>query len=406
MRTEFLKAELAGMMFAMEPRVLEEYIAVLNEGVPRLEEETRQENTTRYEAVGNVGVISVSGDMYKKDMTGMCGESFVSYPAIIRAIDAAEADPAVDTAIFRVDTHGGVIEGVDEVNARITNSPLRTVTMFENNAMSGGVWAFMASDEVYATETTLIGSIGVMAAMNAPTAEDETAKKLVIVSKNAENKNCALKGDCKEKAQAQIDHYEEIFYSRVTAATGFSADEIKATFQDGGTIFASAALEAGFIDGVTTFDQVLANLATMPTVRRADKIAISDTGGETMPDLTQESLDAVQGQLDAAIAQVATHEDTIKALNAQIEGATASAEAIPEIVAMAFDRGVSKDTALKMVAAGSKEKAALVMVESLQSGGATTPAVDVTDPEGSADAAKEEAGQALAKAIAGRLSAK
>ena len=250
MRSDLLKAELSGKAFVVHPRIMENLISAVNDGLPKAASvEKVANNSVTYETVKNVAVISIDGGMYKKDMSGACS-SVASYDTLVKFREKAENDSNIDTILHRVDTPGGSVAGVDEVGDGIFNSKKKTVTLYENMGASGGIWAFSASDELYATETTMLGSIGVVVTYM----EEENDKTVTIVSKNAENKRCNIGEDCQKKIKSVIDTYEDLFFARVERNTGFNAEKITSTFNNGDMIFAKEAKEAGFIKEITNWN--------------------------------------------------------------------------------------------------------------------------------------------------------
>lgn len=407
MRADFIKAELSRQAFAVHPKILDSVVSTLNEGVPKAESvEKHAHNSVEYETIKNVAVISIDGGMYKRDMSAYCMD-VASYESIIIAINEAEADSQVDTIFFRVDTPGGSVAGVDEVGDRIFNSPKKTITLFENMGASGGIWAFTASDEVYATESTMLGSIGVVVTyLKDDDSEDNT---VTIVSKNADNKRCNLKGDCEEKIKSMINGYEDIFYARVQRNTGFSSEKIKTVFNNGGMIFSKDAKESGFIQGIATFNDLIEisignMVASMPTdtVIVADKIEKkSNIRGDDMPKaITQADLDAVQAKFDTATATISTHEALIDSIKLDADAKLAKAESTitelkedaktqssvsREIVAMGYEHGATKSVALNMLSKGSLSEAGLVILQSKKSNG-HTPTSDLAEDSDNGDA--------------------
>ncbi len=255
MRTDLIKMAMHNQAFAVESSFLGKALSVLNDGAIKDDNVTQVSNeNVVYEEVKGVAVISICGAMYKKNMSGACGETVVSYTNIIRAITQAEANSNVHTILFRVDTPGGSVAGADEVENMIYESTKKTITIFENLGASGGMYIFTASDEVFSTENTLIGSIGVI--MTFIESEDDR-EVIYMTSKNAENKVCDLGDDCMLKVQERLDRYESRFYDLLMKNTGQNAKAIKDVFNNGDVVFAREALNGGFIDDIMTFKQVL-----------------------------------------------------------------------------------------------------------------------------------------------------
>ena len=255
MRTDLIKMAMHNQAFMVENSFLDKALSIINDGATKdiSVSQVANENVV-YEAVSGVAIISIDGAMYKKDMSGACGETVVSYTNIIKAIKIAENDSDIHTILFRVDTPGGSVAGADEVENIIYESTKKTITLFENLGASGGMYIFTASDEVYSTQNTLLGSIGVI--MTFMESEDDR-KVMHMTSKNAENKVCDIEGDCMVKVQERLDTYEQRFYELLIKNTGQTAKAIKSVFNNGDVVFAHEALNGGFIDDIRTFKEVL-----------------------------------------------------------------------------------------------------------------------------------------------------
>jgi len=405
MRNKVFQSQLHGMAFALHPKQMKALLEFANSDTPRSEHEATlvANDSVAYQKRDNVAVISVDGAMYKKDIGGMCA-SVASYDKIVSNIDTAEADASIDTILFRVDTNGGSVHGVDEVGERIFTSSKKTVTLYENVGASAGIWAFTSSDKVYATEPTMLGSIGVVVSYMED--GDDENKAVDIVSKNAQNKRCNLNGDCKDKMQSTLDSYEEIFYSRVMRNTGLTAKEIKSVFNDGDMIFAKDAEKANFIESVTTFDKLIKSLNRNKSITLEANPTVSDDNskqkiqGENMT-FDRENLDetekyfnamaqnritlenrnsTIQLELENATSALDDEKKNVLALTAKHEKALAEAEnklndfkAETETrIQEAMATGATPETVLAMVNADSSEDASKIALDAKQSDGATS----------------------------------
>jgi len=403
MRNKVIQGAIAGQVFALHPKAMSSLLEFANSETPRAVVDNENSvvvanNSVEYEVVGTVGVISVDGGMYKKGVSGLCS-SIASYEQIINAIDNAEANPEVKTILFRVDTVGGSVAGVDEVYSRIKNSPKKTVTLYENIGASAGIWAFIASDEVYATEVTQLGSIGVVVTYF----EGEDDNKYVdIVSKNAQNKRCSLNGDCKEKIQRDLNKYEELFYARVKESTGFTTEQIKTVFNNGDVIFASEAYQNGFINGIITFRELLNSLEATPTAK-SDKSILNNTIGDTAMEFKfdRENLNATEQLFNALVANKETLENRLSLnadklaeaekqysdleaeygdLNEKLSAlkddlTRVQADVQADFIARleeAQAHGVGLGVALEMIKAGSAKEATEILLKAKETVGATT----------------------------------
>lgn len=376
---------------------MDSLLEMANSETPRSETSSMKvaNNSVVYQVVDNVAIISVDGAMHKKDIGGMCS-SVVAYPTILQVIDKAEADENIDTTVFRVDTPGGSVFGADEVEERIYNSKNKTITFYENIGASGGIYIFMASDEVYASETTMLGSIGVVVSYME---EDEKTKKrrVEIVSKNAQNKRCSLNGNCKEEIETMINTHESIFYDRVMKNTGFSEEKIKTTFNNGGMIFAKEAQASGFIDKVVSFSELMKSLNVIsgstfvPTASASESLISEDTTeniqGADMEfnqenfDILLESRKHLNGNIQALNTQLSDSATALEALQADMEKVEAKAtEAVAGLDSFkaetttrmeeAIQTGVSAKVALAMINADSSEASSTLAIDAKKSNGA------------------------------------
>ncbi|MDQ1341336.1 MAG: hypothetical protein QG567_2494 [Campylobacterota bacterium] len=393
MRTEQIKNHLATGLFAACPNYMEGLIATVNGGEIAKETITEVSPSHSYQENGNVAIISIDGAMTKKNtiINAICG-GFTSYDIISEYITKAENSARVDTILFNVDTAGGEVAGADEVGEQIFSSSKRTVTFYNNLGASAGIWIFSASKEIYANRTAMIGSIGVMAGYRDAKSDDGS---ITLVSKNAQNKSCAINGDCKQKIQSRIDDVEKIFYERVMRNTGLSATEIAGKFGYGDVVSASDAKEIGFVKEITTLDALIKSLktnstVTVPTVSD-DKPVNLNQGADMKFD--RENLDVAEATFNALVANRDTLTSRMENIQVQLQTATTALEARNEeanaltarlseaesTIRAEFETrlseavacGASLSVALEMVKASSPEEASLLAIKAKESMGAT-----------------------------------
>ena len=365
-RGSMIKADVAGQFFAICPMKMEAYMNILNgPEISKAEAGVNvANNNVAYSVAKNIAIIAIDGAMYKKSFSGACGETVVSYPDIIKAIDKAETNTDIDTILFRVDTPGGSVAGAEEVRYRIKNSSKKTVTFFENLGASGGMWIFTAAQEIYASPITRLGSIGVVVAYEEEDPETKT-KRIELVSKNAPNKRCSLSGDCKEKLQTMIDEIETDFFQALNENTGFAKEDLIQIFEKGGIIKAEIAKEKGFIKDIRHFSVLLSSLN-------------SNTGVVGMPEANEDNilvngLAFSQDNFAMLIESKEKLNANILALNTQLTDVNASLEdlqnklnakektiaGITVRVALANSHGISDANTISQVICASSDEEAL-----------------------------------------------
>lgn len=426
MRTDQITAMLDGGYFAVQEQYLQTLINTINAGaLSKTETDSSVSPSHSYSVVGDVAVISIDGVMIKKNtsINALCG-GFVAYDTIEGYITKAENDDKVKKVVFRVDTRGGDVLGVDNLGERIYDLKKPTLTYYDNIGASAGVWAFSASDGLYASKITNVGSIGVLTTYIDKKKEDKSiSNKVMLMSHNAENKVCTLSKDCKDKAQSKIDEYESVFLERVSRNTGMSPEEIVQGFDKGGVLIADKAESIGFLDGVMSFDRFMKEVATMPS--DLEKIATkkNDKGGNSMA-VTEKDLEEVQGLLREAeetiqskekeLAARPTSEDVDAAVTVAVkeeqERAASCLSAIPKaywgtesIMALVGD-GKSTPVDVKAALFDLREsKEAVIANDVIDGGVSTTKAAASIDTSSDEETSSEDKEAAEAIALAKQM---
>lgn len=379
MRADYLKFALANEIFAIQPSIMQKAVEYLENNAPNaLALEQVANDSVTYEEKDNLAIISIEGAMYKKSMGGLC-MSVASYPDIIKSIDRAEANSAIQKILFYVDTPGGAVAGLDEVAERIFTSPKETITLYSNLGASAGIYAFTASDKVYAaSKNTELGSIGTIVSAYVDKTNDD--KKITVVSKNAPNKVFNWNEEGIQKLQSKLDQHEKYFFEAVERHTGFTQDRIISVFNAGDTIFAEKALEEGFINGIISLNELTNNLVgkAVPTSDNRNKPANTIKKEQSMA-ISKEDILASEEYLSLQASHKAevdglkvSHEDALaKAVSAEVEAKVNDFRSMAkEIFAMSFERGLDKEFSISLLDTKSLVEAKAKLVDNMSSVGA------------------------------------
>lgn len=125
---------------------------------------------------GNIALIVASGTI----LDGHHPEGTIGGDSLSELIRKARQDDDVKAVVLRIDSGGGsafASEVIRQELQRVRDAGIPIVISMGSVAASGGYWIAMAADEVWATPTTVTGSIGVFGLF--PTLE-ETFGKLGI----------------------------------------------------------------------------------------------------------------------------------------------------------------------------------------------------------------------------------
>ncbi|HHI78859.1 MAG TPA: S49 family peptidase, partial [Planctomycetes bacterium] len=163
--------------WAMEPRTLDRMLGIITrhaEGIRLAEEELvaaldgkRQAKNTTYQVVSGNAIIPINGVIAKhaSQVGGVSQPRGTSVEAIRKDLRAALEDPTVERIVLSIDSPGGSVSGIaemaDEIFLARQQKPIIAHT--EGLMASAAYWLGSQANEVYATKSASVGSIGVYA---------------------------------------------------------------------------------------------------------------------------------------------------------------------------------------------------------------------------------------------------
>jgi protease-4 len=211
-----------------------------------------------------VGVLVAEGPI----SDGQAAGGAIGGQSTSELIRRAREDTHIKALVLRVDSPGGSVFGSELVRrelelTRQAGKPV--VVSMGDVAASGGYWISTASDEVIADETTVTGSIGVIAML--PTAERALDKFGVHTGGHttgwlvgAYDPRRALDPRFEKVLQNSIDHVYADFTARVAAARKTTPAKIDAVGQ--GRVWSGGqALARGLVDRTGSFADALQSAA-------------------------------------------------------------------------------------------------------------------------------------------------
>lgn len=202
-------------------------------------------------ARGNVGVIVAAGTI----LDGSQPEGNIGGDSMAQLIRKARKDKDIKALVVRVDSGGGSAFASEVIRnelqaTRATGMPV--VISMGSVAASGGYWLAMAADEVWATPTTITGSIGVFGIL--PTF-DKALAKLGIHSDGVGTTEFAdamrldrpLSPKMAEVIQQSVEMIYQRFLTIVAESRDATTDEINKVAE--GRVWTGArAKELGLVD--------------------------------------------------------------------------------------------------------------------------------------------------------------
>jgi signal peptide peptidase SppA len=190
-----------------------------------------------------------------------------SYGAI-RARFADALERATVGVVLRVSSPGGDTAGCFETARAMREmaraSGKRVVSFVDGQACSAAYALACAAEEIVASESAIVGSIGVIATRIDVTKSDEqwgTSWSFVTSGRRKADGHPHLATSEAELSAAQgiVDDLAVLFFSLVAESRGMSADDVAAL--DAAVFVAKSAASKGLVDRVGTFDGLLAELS-------------------------------------------------------------------------------------------------------------------------------------------------
>ena len=222
------------------------------------------------------GVITQRGNMVD-DISGPGSTSTQKFTSALRQV---LADDTVAQILIDIDSPGGSVYGVSELAAEImkarTQKPV--VAVANSLAASAAYWIGCAAGEFYVTPGGEVGSIGVWQAHfdYSKALEGDGVKPTLISAgkfKVEGNPYVPLDLEALSFMQSHVDDYYNAFAKAVAKGRGLTVNDVREGMGEGRVLGADAALAAKMVDGVATFDEVLAKI--QKTARSAQPVGAS-----------------------------------------------------------------------------------------------------------------------------------
>lgn len=203
---------------------------------------------------GRTAVIHVDGvlDRHLSMFEAQCFDA-TDTNDLLRALAQAENDASTANVLLYFNSPGGSIAGIPECAARITAlAQKKNVFAFTDGlCCSAAYWLASGCDQIFASPSASLGSIGVYLALLDESRWLENEGLKVETIKHGKLKGAGaswkpLTDDERAHFQAQVSQIGELFCQAVTAKRpGISTDTMQ-----GQAFFGAAALEAGLIEAI------------------------------------------------------------------------------------------------------------------------------------------------------------
>lgn len=210
------------------------------------------------------GVISKKMNLFSRISGGTSTQIFA------RDFRAALADPAVNSIVMIIDSPGGSVDGTQDLariimEARGQDKPI--VGWIDGMMASAAYWIGSAADAIYiGAGTDAVGSIGVaMEHVDYSAYEQKLGIKTTDIYagkyKRIASSNAPLSEEGRAYLQDQVDAIYTLFIDSVAQQRGASIEQVLNDMADGRIFIGQQAIDAGLVDGASTLDALIAELA-------------------------------------------------------------------------------------------------------------------------------------------------
>ena len=216
--------------------------------------------------IEDVVVVPIIGTLVNRsgNMDAMSG--ITSHRSIRNEIVAAANDRTVKAIILDIDSGGGEVEGNFDLGRLIrqVNDEIKPVVAIANgDAYSGAFSLGVSAGQFFMTETGGVGSVGVII-QHVDFSEANEAMGIKVTNikfgedKDMFSSDSPLSAEAKAVLQKEVNRTGELFVNHVADMRGISKESVINT--EAGLIFGQEAVNINFVDGITSFDDLLEDM--------------------------------------------------------------------------------------------------------------------------------------------------
>lgn len=222
-----------------------------------------------YRREGSAGIVSITGELVNRGAWLGASSGLTSYEGILQQVRAAAGDTDVETIVLDINSPGGEAFGMSDTAREIRKAAggKKIVAVINSVAASAAYGLASAAHEIVIAESGIAGSIGVVMVHfdRSGQAAKAGVKATVITNTDGLDKArghpfAALSEDDLAFMRTRADRIMDGFVKLVTDhRPKLTAKAIRS--QRANTFIGEDAVKAGLADRVSTFDQVLHQVA-------------------------------------------------------------------------------------------------------------------------------------------------
>ena len=224
-----------------------------------------------------VGFLYVTGPLFKRHdlITKFLGAT--TYEVLARDLQAALDHKEIHSIAIYIDSPGGEANGCDELATAIYEArgkkPL--AAYISGQGCSAAYWLATAAGRITASSAAMAGSVGVVVSHESRSPRDGIATHNFVSSQSPHKRGAP------ERIQKMVDDLATVFVSHVARHRGIST---KAVIDwQGGVEIGANAVNAGMVDAVGSFEDVIADLKKRPVPISAKPLSLAKPAAPQVP---------------------------------------------------------------------------------------------------------------------------
>lgn len=224
-----------------------------------------------------IAVIGVYGPLVPRTGNLAMCQTMTAYETVAGQLDQALTDPSIAHIVLDIDTPGGSATGAfelaDKIRAACAVKPVSAIVNF--NAFSGGYLIAAACSEISVSQSSGVGSIGVIAQhMDVSKQMADEGVVVTAIYRGAQKNDLTPFAPLTDSSLAFLNSMVDRVYAQFTGAVAayrnLSVNKIAAT--EAGVYFGQDAINAGLADRLETPQDAINRIAGEVAAQRAPAI--------------------------------------------------------------------------------------------------------------------------------------
>jgi capsid assembly protease len=250
-----------------------------------------------YVSNSGVAVVPVHGSLVQRAGGMDAASGMTGYNMLASRISAAARDPQVRGMVLEVDSPGGEVAGVFELASLISSLELPVWAHANEFAASAAYLIGSSATKLYAPQTGLVGSVGVVMLHVDRSKQAEKAgltyTPIFAGARKLDGSGMApLSEEARASAQARVDALYTLFVDTVAKSRGIKASAVRGT--EAAVMSIQDATALGMADGVATLGDVIQSMTddlnagtfTRSPLRSRAEVGAITPGESTMTEKT------------------------------------------------------------------------------------------------------------------------